>query len=82
MPFEIKHNKRIKVQGSLETLRGEALFSMIQEEEEEGGGGGGGKLTILLRSIRWTLVVKVLHQFPEHLIIFFIYSIAPLDIIP
>jgi len=40
------------------------------------------KLTILLRSIRWTLEVKVLHHVPEHLIIVFIYLIAPLDIIP
>jgi len=26
--------------------------------------------------------IKVLHHVPEHLIIFFIYSISPLDIIP
>jgi len=43
---------------------------------------GRGKLTILLRSIRWTLEVKVLHQVPEHLVVFFGYAIAPLDIIP
>jgi len=54
-----------------------------EEEEEEGEKSiGRGKLTILLRSIRWTLVVKVLHHVPEHLIVFFIYSIAPLDIVP
>ena len=114
MPFTIKHNKRNKVQGSLETLRhqtlyppphthththlGEALSSMIQKLEkkrEEGGRRrkeedkkkrreekkGRGNLTILLRSERRTLEMKVLHHVPKHFVVFVIYVIAPQDIV-
>ena len=55
-----------------------------KKEKEEGGRvgkRGRGKLTISLRSIRRTLEVKVLHHHQYHLIVFIIYSIAPLDIV-
>ena len=36
----------------------------------------------LLRSIRRTLKVEVLHHVPEHSVVFFIDAIAPYDIVP
>jgi len=53
-----------------------------EEKRREEKSKGRGKLRILLRSMRGTLVVKVLHHVPEHLVVFFVYAIAPLDIIP
>ena len=57
--------------------RKEEIRGKKKEEEK-----GIRKAQNLLRSVRGTLEVKVLHHVPKHLVVFFGHVISPLDIIP